>query len=136
LRRQPAVGLVAVTLRTVAVAAGVKRIHLLAAVIALMHVASQGRRPTGFEVAQSPAVTGQNAIGEASEIRRPVKADALRHLQHDALWARSEVLHQLVQRVGQRRADFAHEMGVDLGRPRAAMAQGILDDPQIDPGFQ
>jgi hypothetical protein len=59
LRRQPAVGLVAVTLRTVAVAAGVKRIHLLAAVIALMHVASQGRRPTGFEVAQSPAMLGK-----------------------------------------------------------------------------
>lgn len=136
LRGQPAVGLVAVTLRTVAVAAGVKRIHLPAAVIALMHVASQGRRPTGFEVAQGPTMTGQDAIGEARQIRRPVETDDFRHLEHDALWDRSEVLHQLVQRVGQRRSNFAREMRVDLRRPRTAMAERVLDDPQIDAGFQ
>jgi hypothetical protein len=45
-------------------------------------------------------------------------------------------LHQLVQRVGQRGSDFVREMGVDLGRPRTAMTQGVLEDPQIDAGFQ
>ena len=65
LRREPAVGLVAVTLRTMTIAAGVKRVHLPPAVIALMDVASQGRRPAGFEIAQGPAVAGQDAIGEA-----------------------------------------------------------------------
>lgn len=119
-----------------AVAAGVKRLHRPAAVIALMHVASQGRRPTGFEVAQGPAMTGQDAIGEAREIRRPVEADDRRHLQHDALWDRSEVLHQLVQRVGQRGSNLVREVRVDLGRPRTAMAEGVLNDPQIDAGFQ
>jgi hypothetical protein len=101
-----------------------------------MDMASQGRRPTGVEIAQGPAVTGQDAIGEAREIRRPVEADDVRHLQHQELWDRSEVLHQLVQGVGQRRSDFAREMRVDLGRPGAAMAKGVLDDPQIDAGFQ
>jgi hypothetical protein len=68
-----------------AVAAGVKRVHLPAAVIALMDVAAQGRRPTDCEIAQRPTVTGQDAIGEAREIHRSVKTDDLRHLQHDAL---------------------------------------------------
>jgi len=45
-------------------------------------------------------------------------------------------LHQLVQRVGQRGSHFAGEMRVDLRRPRAAMAEGVLNDPQIDTGFQ
>jgi hypothetical protein len=67
------------------VTTGVKGVHLPAAVIALMDVASQGRRSTGLEIAQGPAVAGQDAIGEAREIRRPVEADDLRHLQHDAL---------------------------------------------------
>jgi hypothetical protein len=113
----------------------VKRIYLPAAVIALMHVASQGRRPTGFEVAQRPAVTGQDAIGEAREIRRPVEADDLRHFQHDTLWARSEVLHQLIQRVGQRGSNLAGEMRVDLGRAQAPVAEDLLDDPETNPGF-
>jgi hypothetical protein len=96
LRREPALGLVAVTLRTMSVTTGVPRVHLPPAVIALMDVASQGRCSTGFEIAQGPAVTRQDAIGEAREIRRPVEADDRRHLQHDALWEGSEVLHQLI----------------------------------------
>ena len=112
-----------------AVATGVKRVHLPPAVIALMDVASPGRRSTGVKIAQRPAVTGQDAIGEAREIRRPVEANDLRHLQHDALWDRSEVLHQLVQRVGQCGSNLAREMRVDLGRPGAAMAEGVLDNP-------
>ena len=42
-----------------AIATGVKRVHLPPAVIALMDVASQGRRSTGVEIAQGPPVTGQ-----------------------------------------------------------------------------
>ena len=101
-----------------------------------MDVASQGRRSTGFEIAQGPAVAGQDAIGETREIRRPVEADDLRHLQHDALWDRSEVVHQLVQRVGQRGSNLAREMRVDLRRPRTAVAERVLDDPQVHASFQ
>jgi hypothetical protein len=118
-----------------AVTAGVKRVHLPPAVIALMGVASQGRRPASVEIAQGPVVTGQDAIGEAREIRCPVEADDRRHLEHDALWDRSEVLHQLVQRVGQCGANFAREMRVDLGRAQAPVAEDLLDDPETDPGF-
>ena len=85
LRGEPPVSLVAVALGTMAVAAGVPRVHLPPAVIALMDVASQGRRATGVEIAQGPPVTGQHAIREARQVRRPVEADDRRHLQHDAL---------------------------------------------------
>ena len=71
-----------------AVAAGVTRVHLPPAVIALMDVASQGRRSTGVEIAQGPVVTGQHAIGEARAIRRPVEADDVRHLEHVGLLIR------------------------------------------------
>ena len=81
-------------------------------------------------------MTGQHAIREARQIRRPVEANDRRHFQHDALCNRSEVLHQLVQRIGQRRSNFAREMRVDLGRARTVMAQSVLDDPQIDAGFE
>ena len=101
-----------------------------------MDVASQGRRSTGFEIAQGPAVTGQHALSEACEIRGRVEADDPRHLQHDGLCDRSEVLHQLVQWISQRGSNFAREMRVHLGRPRTAMAQGVLDNPEIDAGFQ
>jgi hypothetical protein len=67
------------------VTTGVKRGHLPPAVIALMDVASQGRRSTSLEITQGPAVAGQDAIGDAREIGRPVEADDLRHLQHDVL---------------------------------------------------
>src|SRR5207247_8366985 len=99
--------LVAVTLWSVTIPAGVILLHLPAAVISLMYVASEGRRPTGFEIAQGPAVAGQDAIGETRDIRRPVEADDLRHLQHDDLWDGSEVLHQLIQWVGQRGSNRA-----------------------------
>jgi hypothetical protein len=97
---------------------------------------SQSRRPAGFEIAQGPAVAGQDAIGEARQIRRPVQTDDLRHFEHDDLWDHSEVVHQLVQWVGQRRSNFTREMRVDLRRPRTAMAERVLDDPQVNAGFQ
>ena len=49
---------------------------------------------------------------------------------------RSEAVHQRVQRVGEPGANLARQMGVDLGRPGTAVAQGVLDDPQIDASFQ
>ena len=61
------------------------RVHLPPAVIALMDVASQGRRPTGVEIAQGPTVTGQDAIREARQIRRPVEAENVRHLEQVGL---------------------------------------------------
>ena len=97
-------------------------------------MASQGRRSTGFEIVQGPAVTGQDAIREARQIRRPVEAKDLRHLQHDALGNRSEVLHQLVQRIGQRRLHVRREMGVDLGRAQALVAENLLDQSQTHAG--
>ena len=48
----------------------------------------------------------------------------------------SEVVHELVERIGQRIADLTRQMGVDLSRARAAMTEVFLDEAKVDPGFQ
>ena len=48
----------------------------------------------------------------------------------------SEVLHQFIERIGQCAADLRRQMRVDLRRARTAMAQAVLDEPQVDAGFQ
>ena len=47
---------------------------------------------------------------------------------------RSEVLHQLVQRIGQRRLHVRREMGVDLGRAQALVTEDHLDQSQTHAG--
>ncbi len=82
---EPAFGLVPMTLRTGTVAAGVVGIARLAAVIALVHVASTGWRPAGFDIPQGPELTGRHGRAEAGAVRRPMEADDVGHLQHAGL---------------------------------------------------
>ncbi len=82
---EPAFGLAPMTLRTGAVAAGVVRIALLPAVIALVHVPSTGWRPAGFDIPQGPELTGRHGRAEAGTVGRPVEADNVGHLQHAGL---------------------------------------------------
>jgi hypothetical protein len=82
---EPALGLVPVTLRTGAVAAGVVRIDRVPALIALMDVTSTGWRPAGFDIPQGPALTGRQGRAEPGAVRRPVEADDVGHLQHEDL---------------------------------------------------
>jgi len=79
---EPAGGLVAGTLRTMAVAAGVIRVDRVPALIAPMDMASQGRRAAGFEIPQGPTLAGPQGLAEARAVRRPVEADDVGHLQH------------------------------------------------------
>jgi len=44
----------------------------------------------------------------------------------------SEAVHELVERIGQSGSNLRSEMGVDLGAPRTAMAEILLNDAQID----
>jgi len=120
----------------VTIATGLIDGDLLRAVIALRDMPSKVRRAARVEIPHRPRVTGQQAIANLRAINGTVEAQNVRDRQHDALCNRSEVVHQLVQRIRQGGSNFAREMCVDLGRPRAAMAQGVLDDPQIDAGFQ
>ena len=48
---------------------------------------------------------------------------------------RSDALHELVQRIGQGGPHLPRQMRVDLGGAGAAVAQVLLDDPQV-PGLQ
>ena len=128
--------LIPAAFRTMPVAAGVIPIHLPAARRALRELAATGRRPTRHEVAQRARLTREQPTPEARAQGGPMAADDVRHLQHDALCTRSEVVHQLVERIGQRGANLAREMRVDLRRPRTPMAERVLDDPQVDAGLQ
>ena len=49
---------------------------------------------------------------------------------------RLQVLHQLIERIGQRIAHFPRQMGVELRGTRTAVSKILLNDPQVDTGFQ
>jgi hypothetical protein len=94
------------------------------------------RGPTRLEIAQRARRAREQTRPEVRAHGGPEAANDIRHFQHDDLCDRSEVVHQLVQRVGEPGANLARQMGVDLDRPGTAVTQGVLDDPQIDAGFQ
>jgi hypothetical protein len=48
----------------------------------------------------------------------------------------SETLHQLVQRIGESGEHFTGQMGVQLRGARAAVAEVVLDDAQVEAGLQ
>ena len=48
----------------------------------------------------------------------------------------SEVLHEFIERIGQRIADLTSQMGIDLSCSRTTMTKIFLDDAQVDAGFQ
>ena len=94
------------------------------------------RRATLFEIPHGPGVTGQHAIADVSAVCRTVEAENVRHLQHAGLWGRSETVHQLVERIGEGGLDLPRQMRVDLRGAAAAVTERLLNDPQVDAGFQ
>ena len=48
--------------------------------------------------------------------------------------SRSEAVHELVERIGQRRLHVRREMGVELGRAQALVAEDLLDEPRTHAG--
>ena len=85
---EPALGLVAVTLGAMAIAAGVIHKDLLSAAIALFDMASEVRRAARFDIPHSPLLSGQQAIPEAGAIHGAVEPENVRHFQHEDLWGR------------------------------------------------
>ena len=83
---EPALGRVAVTRWTVAMATGVIHVALPRTVITLRDVASEVRRAALLEIPHGPGVTGQHVITDLRAIRRTVEAENVRHLQHADLW--------------------------------------------------
>jgi len=84
----PALGLVAVTLRTMAIPAGMVGVDLPPAAIALLQMASEVRRTARFDISQGPHLSGQQAIPEACAVGGAVEAENIRHFQHAELWGR------------------------------------------------
>ena len=64
-----------------------------------------------------------------------MEADNVSHLQHEDLGS-LQVLHQLVEGIGYRFMHFARQMRIDLRGGRVAVTQVLLNDPQVNAGFQ
>ena len=65
-----------------------------------------------------------------------MEANKIRHLQHLSSRAGSESVHELIQWHPHGGSDRLGQMGVDLGGPRTPVAQSLLNDPEVDAGFQ
>jgi hypothetical protein len=65
-----------------------------------------------------------------------VAADDVRHFEHDALARSTETVDQVRQRIGERVTDLLGEVGVDLRGTDAPVTECVLNNPQIDAGFQ
>ena len=79
--RQPTLGLLGVTLRTMPVPAGMITVVLLAAVITAIEPASAGGGTTADQIFQHLLLTGQQAM--LLSIGRAVEAEDVRHLDHE-----------------------------------------------------
>jgi hypothetical protein len=76
---------------------------------------------------------GQQALAVGRAIGGASATDDLRELEHRRSGRRSVVVHQALDRIARRVTDLAGQMGVDGGGARAAVAEVVLNDPQIDP---
>jgi hypothetical protein len=81
--RQPAFGLIPVTLGTVPVPAGMIRIDVPAAGRTRIDVASKERRAAVKNVPESALLGRGQPVPELLTVRRAVEADDVGHLQHD-----------------------------------------------------
>jgi len=78
----PAIDLIVLTLRTMAILAGVIPVMLLAALGAAVYMAAQGLRATVADVLYGPPVAGKQPVLALGEIFRAVQAKDVRQLRH------------------------------------------------------
>jgi hypothetical protein len=83
---KPLPGLILVTLRAGAIAAGVVGKDTLAAVIALVDVASKERRPAVLDVVKGALLLPGQTLAKLPAVRCTMKADDIGHLQHEDRW--------------------------------------------------
>ena len=131
---KPALGLVLVTLRAGAIATGVKRKHILLAVIALVDVASKERRAAGGNISEGLLLDRAQGFTELFAIRRAMEAEDIGHLQHED--RKSEVFHEVIERLDQGRFQLRRQMRVNLSRTGAVMSEIFLNDAQVEACFQ
>jgi len=118
------------------IATGVVAIHLPAARGALRALPSTRRGPTRHQIAQRARLAREQTRPEVRTHGGPVAADDLRHLQHGALARSAEAVDEVRERIGEGGADLLGQMRVDLRRPGTTVAEDLLNDPQVHPGFQ
>ena len=112
-------------------------IHLSAARGALRQLPATRRRPTRHEITQRARLAREQPTPEERAHGDPEATDDIRHLQHNALVARSaEAVDEVRERIGEGGAHLLCQMRVDLRRPSTAVTEDLLNDPQVHPGFQ
>lgn len=79
---EPAIHLVVLTLRTVAVFAGMIPVVLLPALRAEVHMTAQGFGAAGAEVLNGPPVAGKQPVVVFGEVVRAMQAEDVRQLRH------------------------------------------------------
>lgn len=105
------------------------------AMVALIDVASKEGRTAVLNIVKRFFLDRCERRSTLASIVLPVEADNVSHLQHEDLGS-LEVLHKLVEGITDRFAHLARQMRIDLCRGCVAMAQILLNDPQVDAGFQ
>ena len=143
---EPLLGAIVLAPGAVAVAAGVVAVLELAAVVAALEGAAQGWRATLDDVVHGPPVRGQELPGVGLDVGRPRSTEDVRQLHHRPTSrdggsvttpnAASAALHQVVDGVDGGVAEFPGQVGVDGRGLRAIVPQVVLDQAEIDAGFE
>lgn len=131
----PPFGLIVVTLRATAVAAGVVGVPLLTAMVAPINMASKEWRTAVLDIVKRLFLNRRQLRSKLRSIVIPIEADNVGHLQHEGV-GRLQILHELIDGIDNRVANLACQMGVELRTAGAAMPEILLDDTQIDARFQ
>ena len=133
---QPSLGLLAVALGTVPIAARVIAVMARAALLAAIDLSTQRRRAALLDGLQGPPLAGQDS--QAGANLRSGGAENVRHLQHrEPLGcADLKVQCQGVQRIHQLIPHLGRQVSVDGGGAWTAMPENLLNEAQLHPGFQ
>jgi len=97
-------------------------------------MASQNGCAAVVDIAQRLFLNRRQCGSAPLPIGIPVEADNVGHLQHENLDS-LEVLHELVERIGDRLTHLPRQVRIDLCALGAAMAQILLNDAQVDTRF-
>ena len=132
---EPSPGLIGVALWTMPVAARVVTVASDVAVVARAEMSPEGRRSARLDVPHGRPMRRQHALTVGLPIGGPRFAEDVREFQHGASLL-LEALHQPVDRIDGGLMDLLCEMGVDLRRPGAGVAEVGLDETQGDAVFE
>jgi len=128
--------IVGMALGTAAVAAGVIRVLLVAAVVAREDVSAQSGRAAVLNILHGPAVAGQHVLAEPVEILWAIPAKDVRYLGHGRKRGDLQVGHPGVDGRLDVLQGAAGQVGIAGRAADGVMAQQSLDEADVHAVFQ